>query len=55
MTYKSEYEMIQADFNPIAGFNDSCDTPKTYKDVLKDINQVGWSTSLKGEFHSKEW
>jgi hypothetical protein len=34
--------MIQVAFNCVAGFDDGSDTPKTYKEVLKHMNQAGW-------------
>jgi Reverse transcriptase (RNA-dependent DNA polymerase) len=33
--------MIQAAFNLATGFDDRCDTPKTYKEVLHHKNQEG--------------
>jgi hypothetical protein len=33
--------MIQAALNSVAGFDDGCDTPKNYKDLLKHKNQAG--------------
>jgi hypothetical protein len=41
-------------FNSVAGFDDSSDTPKNYKDVLKHKNQAGWWELMKQEFHAME-
>jgi hypothetical protein len=44
--------MIQAAFNSVAGFANGSDTPKNYKEVVKDKNQAGWWASMKNEFHA---
>jgi hypothetical protein len=45
--YQKEFAMIQAAFDLVAGFDDGSDTPKTYKELLKQNNQTAWWTSMK--------
>jgi hypothetical protein len=46
--------MLEAAFNSVAGFDDGSNTPKTYKEVLKHMNQAGWWSSIKKVFHAME-
>jgi hypothetical protein len=52
--YKREFDMIQAAFNAVSGFDNGSDTPKNYKEVLKHKNQARWWAPMKKEFHAME-
>jgi hypothetical protein len=45
--HDTEYAMLNAAFNSVAGFDDGSDTSKAYKDVLKQKNKTGWWDSMK--------
>jgi hypothetical protein len=48
--YQREFDMIQAAFNSVAGFDNGSNTPRNYKELVKHKNQEGWWASMKKEF-----